>query len=156
MKYHVLYNPKAGNGTGETETKNIEKFLSGEEVVYYDVTLNDTAELISKIPLGDKIAISGGDGTLNRFVNDTKDIKLITKFIISQREAVTILSTISAETNTASNRERLSRKEKTQSKSADFRLFIFKKSALHRENLRFLLNFIKYLPKPLDKFFDIV
>lgn len=26
MKYHVLYNPKAGNGTGETETKNIEKF----------------------------------------------------------------------------------------------------------------------------------
>lgn len=102
MKYHVLYNPKAGNGTGETETKNIEKFLSGEEVVYYDVTLNDTAELISKIPLGDKIAISGGDGTLNRFVNDTKDIKLITKFIISQREAVTILSTISAETKAIS------------------------------------------------------
>ena len=74
MKYHVLYNPKAGNGTGETETKNIEKFLSGEEVVYYDVTLNDTAKLISKIPLGDKITISGGDGTLNRFVNDTKDM----------------------------------------------------------------------------------
>lgn len=76
MKYHVLYNPKAGNGTGETETKNIEKFLSGEEVVYYDVTLNDTAKLISKIPLGDKIAISGGDGTLNRFVNDMKDMEI--------------------------------------------------------------------------------
>ena len=75
MKYHVLYNPKAGNGTGESETKNIEKFLSGDEVVYYDLTQNKTVELIAKIPRSEKIVISGGDGTLNRFVNDTANIR---------------------------------------------------------------------------------
>lgn len=74
MKYHVLYNPKAGNGTGEPQTKNIEKFLSGDEVVYYDLTQNKTVELIAKIPRSEKIVISGGDGTLNRFVNDTANI----------------------------------------------------------------------------------
>ena len=74
MKYHVLYNPKAGNGTGESLTKNIEKFLSGDEVVYYDLTQNKTVELIAKIPRSEKIVISGGDGTLNRFVNDTANI----------------------------------------------------------------------------------
>lgn len=74
MKYHVLYNPKAGNGTGESETKSIEKFLSGDEVVYYDLTQNKTVELIAKIPRSEKIVISGGDGTLNRFVNDTANI----------------------------------------------------------------------------------
>ena len=76
MKYHVLYNPKAGNGTGETETKNIEKHLAGEEIVYYDLTQNDTAELIAGFPLCDKIVVSGGDGTLNRFINDTADMEI--------------------------------------------------------------------------------
>ena len=76
MKYHVLYNPKAGNGTGETETKNIEKHLAGEEIVYYDLTQNDTAGLIAKFPLCDKIVVSGGDGTLNRFINDTADMEI--------------------------------------------------------------------------------
>ena len=76
MKYHVLYNPKAGNGTGETETKNIEKYLAGEEIVYYDLTQNDTAELIAGFPLRDKIVVSGGDGTLNRFINDTADMEI--------------------------------------------------------------------------------
>lgn len=66
MKYQVLYNPKAGNGMGETETKNIEKYLPGGEIVYYDLTQNNTAELIAKFPLCNKIVISGGDGTLNR------------------------------------------------------------------------------------------
>ena len=74
MKYHVIYNPKAGNGTGESQTKNIEKFLSGDEVFYYDLTQNKTVELIAKIPRSEKIVISGGDRTLNRFVNDTANI----------------------------------------------------------------------------------
>lgn len=74
MKYHVLYNPKAGNGTGETETKNVERYLGGADVVYYDLTQNETRELLPKIPLSDKVIISGGDGTLNRFVNDVANI----------------------------------------------------------------------------------
>lgn len=77
MKYQVLYNPKAGNGTGETETKNIEKYLPGGEIVYYDLTQNNTAELIAKFPLCDKIVISDGDGTLNRFINDTADMEIL-------------------------------------------------------------------------------
>ena len=98
MKYHVLYNPKAGNGTGETETKNIEKHLAGEEIVYYDLTQNDTAGLIAKFPLCDKIVVSGGDGTLNRFINDTADMEI--SHDVLRREAETTLSTISAATRT--------------------------------------------------------
>lgn len=72
-KYNVLFNPKAGNGTGESETKKIETYLKDAEIAYYDVTAYDVKTLVADIPTEEKIVVSGGDGTLNRFVNEAVD-----------------------------------------------------------------------------------
>ena len=38
MKYHVLYNPLAGNDTCEEKTKKFADALQGGEIEFYDVT----------------------------------------------------------------------------------------------------------------------
>lgn len=73
--YKVIYNPSAGNGTGEREARKLSDILKGEKLEYIDATKNvDYNELFSKMDKEDNIIISGGDGTLNHFINDTKDI----------------------------------------------------------------------------------
>ncbi len=74
--YIVLYNPKAGSGTCEVETKKLNELLKEDELHFYDVTKTDYAELFSHLKSDDRILISGGDGTLNRFVNDTRSLNL--------------------------------------------------------------------------------
>ena len=76
-KYTILYNPKGGNGTGEIEAKKLDDILSGNELEYRDVTaISDIKKTISRMDADEKIVLSGGDGTLNHFVNDIDGIKL--------------------------------------------------------------------------------
>lgn len=76
-KYTVLYNPKAGNGSAETETRKLDEILAGSEIRYIDITgIKSYAELFSSMDKDAKLVISGGDGTLNRFVNDTEGEEL--------------------------------------------------------------------------------
>ena len=70
MKYYVLYNKLAGHGNSFEETKKIGAFCS-EEPTYIDVVDVNYPELLAGVSEDDVIIISGGDGTLNRFVNDT-------------------------------------------------------------------------------------
>ncbi len=73
--YHVLFNPKAGNGKGEEYTKKLDELLTDDTLVYRDVTQTDYKAFFSEISKSDRVVVAGGDGTLNRFVNETKDIK---------------------------------------------------------------------------------
>lgn len=76
-KAHVLYNPKAGNAEKAQELmQRLKGILSEEDAEYTDITqIEDFGGFFSGIAEQDKIYICGGDGTLNRFVNDMADME---------------------------------------------------------------------------------
>lgn len=77
MKFHVLYNPYAGNNTGRKETEALNALLPDDELIFCDMTsLSGYEAFFAEIPPEDGIIISGGDGTLNRFVNDTDGLSI--------------------------------------------------------------------------------
>ena len=70
-KVYILYNPKAGKGTGETETKKLDSVMNEYELIYQDITkIESYADFVSKIEKDSIIVVSGGDGTLSRFATD--------------------------------------------------------------------------------------
>lgn len=73
-KGYVLYNPLAGDGNGEEEVQLLQLVL-GESLEFYDVTrITNYKAFLSGMEKQDYLVIAGGDGTLNRFVNETADI----------------------------------------------------------------------------------
>ena len=78
MKY-ILYNPISGSGTAcnyAEKCKENEK----DSVVAVDITsLADYSEFLGKLSSDDVIVLVGGDGTINRFVNDTDGIDIKAK-----------------------------------------------------------------------------
>ena len=76
MKYYVLYNPLAGNGTAEDSINHLPHDPSAE-IVKCDVTKIDCySDFFSKLDTEDVIILCGGDGTLNRFINVTDGLTL--------------------------------------------------------------------------------
>lgn len=75
-KGYVIYNPLAGKGTAEEDTKLLQVLLD-EDLEYYDITnITNYAAFLTGLNREDYLVIVGGDGTLNRFVNDTQGITL--------------------------------------------------------------------------------
>ena len=73
--YHALFNPHAGNGHGEEETRKLDALLSDAEIKYYNMTAIESYEdFFRSIPSDEDVVLCGGDGTLNRFVNDTAGV----------------------------------------------------------------------------------
>ena len=76
-KYCILYNPIAGNGTGKISAEKLNALLPEDILNYKDMTkIEDYASFFASLEEGEKIIISGGDGTLNRFVNDIAELEL--------------------------------------------------------------------------------
>ena len=71
--YHILYNPLAGNGTGHIKAESLKEVFTEGEHSFHDITKLDINKFISETADDDKIVISGGDGTLSRFVNTIYD-----------------------------------------------------------------------------------
>lgn len=74
MKRYILFNPFSGNGKIEEKVKTIFKKTS-DDCVFFDITKIDYNTLLSNIREEDILIICGGDGTLNKFVNDTKNLQ---------------------------------------------------------------------------------
>lgn len=75
-KGYVIYNPKAGNGSSGENAKLLQLVLD-EDLEYYDMTrITNYAAFLSGMEQDDYLVIVGGDGTLNRFVNDTAGIDI--------------------------------------------------------------------------------
>lgn len=71
---YALYNPFAGNQTCEEQSKKLREFYSPDELEFRSMADISYSEFFPSLNADDKVIICGGDGTLNRFVNDTRDI----------------------------------------------------------------------------------
>ena len=76
-KYRVIYNPFANNGRGKDEAMTLRDILTDADLHFYDITeIASYSDFFSKTDVNDKILVAGGDGTLNRFINDTLDLSI--------------------------------------------------------------------------------
>ncbi len=74
----IIYNPLSQNGNGEAKAKELFEKIGAKEII--DMTaINSYADFFSAHQ-NDDIIICGGDGTLNRFVNDTAELDLGNSF----------------------------------------------------------------------------
>lgn len=73
---YALYNPFAGNQTCEEQSKKLREFYSPDELEFRSMAEINYCEFFPSLNADDKVIICGGDGTLNRFVNDTRDIAI--------------------------------------------------------------------------------
>ncbi len=75
-KGYVIYNPLSGNGKAKDDSQLLQMVLD-EELEYYDMTrITNYAAFIGGMEKEDYLVIVGGDGTLNRFVNDTDGLEI--------------------------------------------------------------------------------
>ena len=76
MKHYILYNPHAGNGTAEEAARKLVE-ATHEATVFLDMTsIESYASLLSELTAEDSLILCGGDGTLNRFINDTDGLSV--------------------------------------------------------------------------------
>ncbi len=70
MEYAVLYNPHSGGGNGHKIAKKIEPLMGNNTYVYHDLTKIESLEnFLAKLPSKISIILTGGDGSLNAFIN---------------------------------------------------------------------------------------
>lgn len=78
QKIYLLYNPLAKCGNWKAESEKAEKFFKDREIIKKDITTLSSCSAYEDFfeeAKEDDILIAGGDGTLNRFVNDIGDIE---------------------------------------------------------------------------------
>lgn len=71
---YILYNPLSNNGHGFRDVARLENILSAD-ADYIDITKIDTKKFYQSLQRKDEIILSGGDGTINRFINDIRDVE---------------------------------------------------------------------------------
>lgn len=78
MTHHILINPLAGAGIGDSPAWQTALESSRQTVLTYDVTVvsRDYPAFFSTLSAEDTLILCGGDGTLNRFVNDTEGLEV--------------------------------------------------------------------------------
>lgn len=75
---YLFYNPSARNGKAAEDLEMIKKTLDGQKVEEYAVTdIDDYVSVIDGIEPEDIVYIVGGDGTLNRFINDSRNLRIL-------------------------------------------------------------------------------
>lgn len=74
-KFKVLYNPLSGKVNAENVKADLQKLMQGDELEFFNVTeISDYSKFFKGVPSDANILVVGGDGTVNRFVNDTDGI----------------------------------------------------------------------------------
>lgn len=77
MEYAILYNPHSCGGNGLKAARKIEVLMGENTYTYHDFTeINSLEKFFEKIGPSTDVILTGGDGTLNRFINKLEDINL--------------------------------------------------------------------------------
>lgn len=75
--YRILYNPLANNGKGLQTSEALRAMFPDDDLHFEDLTaIADYASYFADLSAGDVVILCGGDGTLNRFINDTEGLTL--------------------------------------------------------------------------------
>ncbi|MBQ2942028.1 MAG: diacylglycerol kinase family protein [Clostridia bacterium] len=69
-RYHILYNPKAASGEGMNKAGALKNILTDGELLFHNITDINISDFIASTKPDEKIVVSGGDGTISRFVNE--------------------------------------------------------------------------------------
>ena len=77
-KVYALFNPLSANKLGENKAHELIKFYKEDGMLeFVDITtINDYKAFFDSLDAEDKVAICGGDGTINRFVNEIYDLDI--------------------------------------------------------------------------------
>ena len=77
MTYHILHNPQAGSGSAPCAWKEA-LTAAGHTLREHDIAAvsKDYAGFLASLTEDDAIILHGGDGTLNRFINETEGLTL--------------------------------------------------------------------------------
>lgn len=68
---YVLFNPLSDNKKGKIHAFQLKDILKDRKIEFLDLTaLDDTVSFVQSLPEDDEIILAGGDGTLNRFINN--------------------------------------------------------------------------------------
>ncbi len=74
-KVYILFNRSANSGHGEDGVEDILREFSMDAIVL-DVTTADVPELVKELDEDDCLVLCGGDGTLNRFANNIRNVDI--------------------------------------------------------------------------------
>ncbi len=75
--YVVLYNPLANNGRAEQAARKLEEVLTDGEIRFVDIAaLGSFYDFFVSCDDDCIVILTGGDGTLHHFVNDTRGLKI--------------------------------------------------------------------------------
>lgn len=81
MAMHVLYNPLANNMHGAQSAAKIKQTIDRDNMTFEDITqIDDITDYILSLD-DNEIVIAGGDGTLNRFINNFENWDITDKCI---------------------------------------------------------------------------
>ena len=80
-KTYVFYNPLAGNGKGAEGLGYLDTQIEGEKILYDMTSAESYDGILAEMSDEDTIILCGGDGTLNRFINQASE-KLLDRKIL--------------------------------------------------------------------------
>ena len=79
--YYVLYNPYAGSGKKDGIVERLSNIITDKPLKFCNLLeIKNYAEFFANFSDDDDLILCGGDGTLNRFLNETSEIEFNNKF----------------------------------------------------------------------------
>lgn len=76
MTIFALYNPYSGHNTGKEKASALQAMYE-TPLTFLDMTaIESYADFVKGLAPDDRIIVCGGDGTLNRFINDTYELNI--------------------------------------------------------------------------------